>query len=136
MSLAAINWRPSDKQLRPVRLDRAGSAAAARLALALRWHDVGRAGSGRQRPGVDRPRRTEGVACWPYLALSLLTLPLGFVTGELVLLIAFYGVFVPIGLLMRLLGRDDLQRSFDPGAATYWQPKAQPGDVASYLRQS
>ena len=32
----------------------------------------------------------------------------------------FYGVFTPLGLLMRLGGRDLMKRSFDPQAMTYW----------------
>jgi hypothetical protein len=33
------------------------------------------------------------------------------------------------------MGRDPLQRKFDPAATSYWQPKAQPKDAASYFRQ-
>lgn len=32
----------------------------------------------------------------------------------------FFGVFTPLGLLMRLAGRDLMKRSFEPGALTYW----------------
>jgi hypothetical protein len=33
------------------------------------------------------------------------------------------------------LGRDSLQRKFEPEATTYWQPKRQPADTADYFRQ-
>lgn len=34
----------------------------------------------------------------------------------------FYAVMLPVGLLMRLFGRDPATRGFDAAAATYFQP--------------
>ena len=70
-----------------------------------------------------------------FIAASLVTLPIGMVVGELVLLLMFLLVFTPIALIFRLIGRDALQRKIDRHAKSYWQPKAQPRDAASYYRQ-
>jgi hypothetical protein len=56
--------------------------------------------------------------------------------GELAMLLIYFGVFLPIGLLFRAAGRDALQRRFDPSQNSYWQAKKQPHDIASYFRQS
>jgi hypothetical protein len=71
----------------------------------------------------------------PFITASLVTLPIGIVVGEIVLLAIFYGVFVPLGLVFRLIGRDALERRLDRSASTYWQPKRQPDSPARYFRQ-
>ena len=70
-----------------------------------------------------------------FVGASLVTLPIGLVIGEVVLLAIFYGLFAPMGVLFRLIGRDALQRRLDRGATTYWQPKPQPDSPARYYRQ-
>ena len=41
----------------------------------------------------------------------------------LVLTLAFYLVFAPFGIVMRMLGKDPLHRRFEPDAATYWETR-------------
>ena len=77
-------------------------------------------------PGVVRPL---------FIGVSLVTAPIGLVLGELALLIVYYGVFLPIGLLFRLTRRDALQLRQDRDAETYWQVKAPPKNTESYFRQ-
>lgn len=84
------------------------------------------AGLGFTRPQILRPL---------FVGASLLTLPIGLVVGEVVLLILFYGLFAPLGLLFRVIGRDALQRRLDRSAKTYWQTKRQPEDRTRYYRQ-
>jgi hypothetical protein len=71
-----------------------------------------------------------------FVGLSLITLPIGLLVSEIVLLLSFFGLFLPVALAFRLLGRDALQRRLEPAAASYWQRKPTPAGVASYLRQS
>jgi hypothetical protein len=71
-----------------------------------------------------------------YLAMSLVAAPIGIVVGELALLLVFFGVLLPIGIVFRLLRRDPLRREFDRSAETYFQPKRQPDSAARYHRQS
>lgn len=70
-----------------------------------------------------------------FVGASLLTLPIGLVVGEVVLLVIFFGLFAPMGLLFRLIGRDALQRRIDRNATTYWQPKRQPDSPTRYYQQ-
>ena len=49
------------------------------------------------------------------------------VVSSLVLGILFFLVIVPLGLAMRLAGRDAVSRKFDASAASYWIPRNPPG---------
>lgn len=44
---------------------------------------------------------------------------LGLVNTRIILTLVFYGLFTPIGLVMRLLGKDPMYRQFEPDAETY-----------------
>lgn len=71
-----------------------------------------------------------------FIAATLLTIPIGMVLGELMLLIMYFGIFMPVAALFRLIGRDVLQRRFGPAAASYWAPKARAANPQQYFRQS
>ncbi|MEK6235643.1 MAG: hypothetical protein N2C14_13120 [Planctomycetales bacterium] len=71
-----------------------------------------------------------------FVTLMLLAAPLGMVIAELAMLLIYFGVFLPIGLVFRLARRDGLDRTMDKKATTYWRSKKQPGGPASYYRQS
>lgn len=61
---------------------------------------------------------------------------IGGVVTALILGAVFFCVFAPIGILLRLLRKDHLQRRLDPGAATYWCRRPAPArDQQSYTRQ-
>jgi len=85
-----------------------------------------------------------GVLAWlrpaalkhPFIGLTLLTLPIGLVLGEVLLLAIYFGIFTPVALVFRVVGRDALKRRFEPRAASYWTPKTQAKDVSQYFRQS
>ena len=82
-----------------------------------------------------------GVWVWPvfarkvYIEWMSAAEPIGWTISHFILGIVFYGVITPIGLIMRLVGRDPMQRKFAPNAATYWEPRAQVADVKRYFRQ-
>lgn len=69
------------------------------------------------------------------LALTILTAPIGWVVGHCIMTAVYLLIFTPIGLLFRIVGRDPLERRFEPDAQTYWQPKSTPDDLARYYRQ-
>ena len=134
MKLVEMNWHPTDRQLRQFGLIGLvalpllgwlwsagmlgiGILAAVGLALAVL--------------GLTYPQSLRPI----FVGLSLISLPIGWVVSELALLVLFYGVFLPIGLLLRLLGRDPLDRKFDAQASSYWQPKKPPAGAASYFRR-
>jgi len=134
MSLAKWNWHPGARQLRQF----AGIALAAFPLMAWGWGAGPRGwflaavGVGWALVGLVRPLAIRPL----YWAVSALALPIGWVLGEVLLAGVYYGLFAPLGLIMRLAGRDPLQRRFDRQAPTYWQPKKQPAGPASYLRQT
>lgn len=46
---------------------------------------------------------------------------LGWLNTRILLGIIFYGIFTPIGLIMRLFGRDPLERKMKPNQSSYWK---------------
>jgi hypothetical protein len=132
MALAPIPWHPTDRMLRQF--------AAAWLAAVgfLAWRVSGTAGTvlavlavGVGVAGLIRPRLVR----WLFLGLTLLTLPIGWVVSNLVLALLFYGIFTPLGLVFRLMGRDALGLKPRPGCDSYWVPRAAPANVERYFRQ-
>ncbi|HIF30382.1 MAG TPA: hypothetical protein EYQ75_01660 [Planctomycetaceae bacterium] len=71
-----------------------------------------------------------------YVGCLLLTAPIGYIVGELTILLIFLTVFCPLGVLFRVIGRDVLERTVDRNAMTYWKDKEQPKSLSSYYRQS
>lgn len=135
MKLVEMNWKPSDRQLSQFGL----ISLAAFPVLGWMWHADGRTIAGLTTlgatlavAGLFRPQSLK----FPFLGLTLLTLPIGLVVGEVVMLVCYFTLFLPLGMIFRLMGRDALQRNFNREASTYWQPKTQPAGSASYLRQS
>lgn len=59
-----------------------------------------------------------------WLKLGIL---LGTVISPIALAVLFYGVFAPIGAVMRLTGKDPLRLRLDGGALSYWISRKPPG---------
>jgi hypothetical protein len=51
------------------------------------------------------------------------------------LAVLYYLVFTPVAVAFRLMGRDALDRKFDPQAASYWEAHNPDRGAAGYLRQ-
>ncbi|NLI78987.1 MAG: hypothetical protein GX442_21415 [Candidatus Riflebacteria bacterium] len=78
-----------------------------------------------------RPALLAGPArLWHRLGLAL-----GWLNTRILLGIAFVVLFIPLGLLRRLLGTDPLQRAWDPAATTYRTP-ARPREPGHVRRQA
>ena len=60
---------------------------------------------------------------------------IGFCLTQVLLVLVFYLVVTPIGLVLRLLGKDPLERRWDKDATTYWKDAEKPVDAKSYFRQ-
>jgi hypothetical protein len=134
MRLHEINWSPEVRHLRqfglialPV-LPLAGCifSAPANVTAGLAVLGAVAAALAILRPSALR---------WPFVALSILTWPIGLVVSEIVLLLVYFGVFTPLALAMRLVGRDPLERRWLPNARSYWSPHAAPNDPARYFHQ-
>jgi len=77
-------------------------------------------------PAVRRPL---------FVAISRLTWPIGWAVSHAVLVVVFALVVTPVALMLRLLGRDPLERRADPRAATYWVTRASSPHPRRYFRQ-
>jgi hypothetical protein len=56
------------------------------------------------------------------------------VVNPIVLGIMFFAVITPIGLLMRLFGKDPLRLKFDGAVQSYWIPRDPPGPAPESLK--
>lgn len=82
-------------------------------------------------PGLARPRLVKMI----FVGWMILTFPLGWLISNVALLILFYAIFTPVGLVMRLFGRDAL--GIRPKTEdSYWRERPQAKDVEQYFRQS
>jgi hypothetical protein len=134
VSLIEINRNPSTRQLRQF-------GAVCLVALPLvgwLWGASGEAigilaaaGAAVAVLGWIAPRALRPV----FLALAFVTAPLGIVVGEAALLVLFFAVFLPIGLVLRTLRGDPLERNVDHKAPSYWKGVESPQDATSYYRQ-
>jgi len=70
-----------------------------------------------------------------YVGWMLAVFPIGWLVSHVVLGVVFYIVLTPIGLLMRLVGRDPLHRRFDRQARSYWIERHKEIDSSRYFRQ-
>ena len=81
--------------------------------------------------GLTRPEWVRLI----YIGWMVLAFPIGWTVSQVILLLMYFGLFAPIGLVFRLIGRDPLQRARRPGIESYWTPKPAPADVRSYFKQ-
>jgi len=70
-----------------------------------------------------------------YLGWIYAAFPIGFVVSHVILAAIYYLVFTPIGLLLRLMGKDPMSRAFDRTARSYWVEHDPHKDPRRYLRQ-
>jgi Saxitoxin biosynthesis operon protein SxtJ len=81
--------------------------------------------------GLLRPRLIRPV----YVAATVAAFPIGWVLSWVMLGLVYYGIFTPLAVIFRVIGRDPLGRRGPNSADTYWKPKPSPRDPTSYLRQ-
>lgn len=158
MKLIEMNWNPTDRQLRQfggiglVALPVLGWMFTSETRIG-RWA-VGRLlGSGEPfvwdwgNPAIVGVLAAIGIAmaaaaCFKpqslkpvFIGACLIGLPIGMVMSQLILIVIYFGVFTPVALLFRLIGRDALERRFAPARVSYWQPKRQSARARDYFRQ-
>jgi len=138
MGLIEINRNPSPRELRQF----AGIWWPLFCALVggLVWHKLGEqniaigiwsAGGVLAVLGLAVPAAIKPV----FVGLLYVTFPIGWLVSHLLLALTFYLVITPIGLLMRLLGRDPMTRRLDRQAKSYWTPREKPPNVERYFKQ-
>jgi hypothetical protein len=136
MALIEINWNPSRRELRQFALlwigffGLAGAyclwVVSSQTAATAFWV-VSTAGlAGYFAPSLLRPI---------YVVWMALALPIGWVISHLLLLAVYYLVFTPVGLVLRLVGYDPLNRNFDRSARSYWISHEPSSEMSQYFKQ-
>ena len=138
MFLPEINWHPNRKELRTfARIALIASILISLLlymfrGLGLQWVAViSSVGSAILLTSFVSLRATRVI----YLGLILVTLPIGLLISFLLLAIFFFGIFTPLAVVLRLIGRDPLGRKFDPDIGSYWITHRQPDNLDRYFNQ-
>lgn len=70
-----------------------------------------------------------------HVAWMTLALILGYLMTRVILTLVFYAAVTPIGLVLRLFGKDPLDRTIDHEASTYWIPKSYDDNSPSRLEK-
>ena len=70
-----------------------------------------------------------------YVGMMYATFPIGWVVTRVLLTAIYFGVFTPIGLALRLAGRDPMSRRLDPAATTYWIRRKRTPQPREYFSQ-
>ncbi len=70
-----------------------------------------------------------------FVGWMIITYPLNWTVSQVLLACVFYCIFAPLGLFLRLIGRDDLALRTRGRPDTYWTAKPTAEDVRRYFRQ-
>ena len=81
--------------------------------------------------GLVEPRIIKPV----FVGLMYAVFPIGFVLSYVILAIVYYLVLTPVGLIMRVVGYDPMDRKLEPDADTYWIKRDAAPDASRYFRQ-
>lgn len=84
-----------------------------------------------------------GVICWLIKPIARLIYPLwyglaaciGIVVANLLFMILYFGLFTPMGLFMRLRGRDPLRLKMRKDTASYWEDAPETPPSTQYFKQ-
>jgi len=78
---------------------------------------------------------------WPkgnkalFLGLTVISYPIGLVMSYVILGLLFFGIFAPIGRLLRMAGADPMQRALRKDEPSYWSNARAKRSKDSYFRQ-
>jgi hypothetical protein len=131
-----INLQPTRRDLLGFGAVLLGGAVAFALACRFLWH----------RPDAVLPLLLVGVLATVlaqvpvlgrllYIGWMALGVTMGLVTSPIFMAVIYLVLFVPLGLVFRLIGRDALRQRLDPKAESYWEEYPQVDEPLRYLRQ-
>ncbi len=70
-----------------------------------------------------------------FVGLSVVAFPIGFVLSYVIMATLFYVVIAPVGLVLRLFGKDPMDRRFLPNATSYWVDARPARAKTDYFKQ-
>ena len=143
MGVVEIDWKPDASKLRQFALTWLVGFGV--IGLIVAWRVGALTGSGRWVApvvlwclgasvgllGLAAPAAVRPI----YMFWMALALPIGWVVSHVILAVVYFGVFTPVALVFRLIGRDALQRRFDPAAPSYWVARDASASSENYLNQ-
>jgi hypothetical protein len=139
-----INWKPSSTDLRKFAWSLViGFPCIAVFFFVAKWIFSGALPAPRFFLMLGSVGAATGLVCLlvPLIARPLyyvwyaLAACIGIVISNLLFALMYYGLFAPLGLFMRLMGRDALSLKFERGRATYWLDAPAAPPAAQYFRQ-
>ena len=69
-----------------------------------------------------------------FVGWMILVFPIGWTVSHLLLGLLFFGVFTPVGVLLRISGKDSLRLQRNR-PVSWWQDRSSETDLKRYLRQ-
>jgi hypothetical protein len=82
-------------------------------------------------PGLFYPRSIRPV----YGLAMAAAFPVGWLVSQALLALVFFGMFLPVAMVFRIIGRDALRREKSTASETYWEPWPQVANSDRYFRQ-
>ena len=70
-----------------------------------------------------------------FVGLMIVSFPIGWMVSHVLITLVYYAVITPLGLLVRLFGKDPMSRNIDSAASTYWVKLPEPAPKSRYFRQ-
>ena len=81
-------------------------------------------------PGLFFPRLLKPI----FVGWMILAFPIGWLVTRIILMLLYFGIFAPVGFVLRVLGQDPL-RLKKPDVESYWEVKTQQTSLRRYLKQ-
>jgi hypothetical protein len=131
-----LKWDPDARELRSFAVSMVvGFAVLGGLAV-LRRHGVTAAALGLWAAGLllAAGAVVPRLGRWVYLAVYIPSSLIGFVVSQVLLTAVFFLLFTPIGLVLKLAGKDPLQLRREPGR-TGWFPHPKQPEPKDYYRR-
>ena len=137
MALLEINFRPSDRELRWF------SAIQLAFFLGVAYFVANKAGATTAAGSIAAASSIVAIAglvaprlVFPlYIAWMAAAFPIGWAMSHVLLAGVYYLVLTPLGLALRLAGKDLLERQLDRSAKTYWKERDPSPKVERYFKQ-
>ncbi|MCB1088870.1 MAG: hypothetical protein KDM63_17675 [Verrucomicrobiae bacterium] len=139
-----INWKPDGGELRKFAISLIiGFPIIAVVFFLVKWLKAGELPALKFFLMLGGIGAGAGMVCLliPFIARPLyyvwygLAACIGIVVANVLFGVLFYGIFTPLGLVMRLIGRDALGLKSQQKASSYWMDAPPPPKPSSYFSQ-
>lgn len=76
-----------------------------------------------------------GFVRWLFIGTTIVTFPIGVVMANILMAVTYYLIITPIGLVMRVAGRDALRLKRPGECSSLWQSCERQSEPNRYLKQ-